>query len=105
VEITEPPADPPLLAGYSADVEIIVDRRQDVPRIPTAAIRAEGGVLVLDPTTGLLVERGIIETGLGNWDQTEVTSGLKPGELVVLSLDREGVEPGAPAKAEEEASP
>jgi len=100
-EITDPPHDPPLLAGYSADVEIIVDRREGVLRVPTAAIRAEGGVLVLDIETGLLEEREI-ETGLSNWDQTEVTSGLEQGELVVLSLDREGVENGAPAKAEEQ---
>jgi HlyD family secretion protein len=104
VEITEPPRDPPLLAGYSADVEIIVDRREDVLRVPTAAIRAEGGVLVFDPGTGLLEDREI-ETGLGNWDQTEVTSGLDAGELVVLSLDREGVEAGAPARAEDDTSP
>jgi len=104
VEITEPPRDPPLLAGYSADVEVIVDRRDDVLRVPTAAVRAEGGVLVLDPAAEVLEAREI-QTGLSNWDQTEVTSGLKEGELVVLSLDREGVEAGAPAKAEEPAAP
>jgi len=104
VEITEPPRDPPLLAGYSADVEVIVDRRDDVLRVPTAAVRAEGGVLVLDPAAEVLEAREI-QTGLSNWDQTEVTSGLKEGELVVLSLDREGVEAGVPAKAEEPAAP
>ncbi len=99
VEILDPPADAPLLAGYSADVEVIVERREDVLRVPTAAVRAEGGVLVLDPSTGLLAERAI-EKGLSNWDQTEVRSGLEQGERVVLSLDRDGVEDGALATAE-----
>jgi HlyD family secretion protein len=100
VEITAPPDDAPLLAGYSADVEIITDRREDVLRVPTEAVRAEGGILVLDADAGLLEERSI-ETGLNNWDQTEVTSGLEPGELVVLSLDRDGVEAGALARVED----
>jgi HlyD family secretion protein len=91
--------DAPLLAGYSADVEVIVERREDVLRVPTAAVRAEGGVLVLDRATGLLAERAI-EKGLSNWDQTEVRSGLEQGERVVLSLDRDGVEDGALATAE-----
>ena len=94
VEIEEGPKDAPLLAGYSADVEIIVERRDKALRVPTAAVHAEGGVLVLDPETGILQERKVV-TGLANWEQTEVTSGLEAGEQVVLSLDEEGVEDGA----------
>jgi len=96
VEIGERPADAPLLAGYSADVEIIVDRRDDVLRVPTACVRSEGEVLALNQASGLLEARKI-EIGLSNWEQTEVTSGLAAGEQVVLSLDRDGVEDGAPA--------
>jgi len=101
VVIAEHPEDAPLLAGYSADVEIIVERREDVLRVPTAAVRSNGGVLILNPDTGLLEAREI-ETGLSNWEQTEVTSGLSAGELVVLSLDRDGVEDGALAAAAKE---
>jgi len=100
VEIEEGPGDAPLLAGYSADVEIVVERRDQVLRVPTAAVRAGGGVLVLDRTTGLLQAREI-ETGLSNWEQTQVTSGLAAGEQVVLSLDQDGVEDGAPAIVED----
>jgi HlyD family secretion protein len=100
VDILQPPTDAPLLAGYSADVEIIVNRHRDVLRIPTAAVRAEGGVLVLNQTTGRLAARDI-KQGLGNWEETEVTSGLQQGELVVLSLDRKGVKDGAPARVED----
>jgi HlyD family secretion protein len=71
-------------------------------RIPTAAVRSEGGVLVLDPDTGLLRAQEI-ETGLANWDQTEVSSGLAEGDLVVLSLDRAGVAAGAAARVETDA--
>ncbi len=84
--------------GYSADVEIILARRAAVLRIPTEALMEDGRVLVLD--RGRLAERRVV-TGLSNWDWTEIREGLKIGEQVVLSLDREGVRPGALAVAEE----
>ncbi len=109
VVLAELPADRPLLAGYSADVEIVVDRREDALHLATAAIRPgeAASVLLLEPasqgTAGSLVEREI-ETGLANWDRTEVLSGLAEGDQVVLSLDRDGVEAGALAVADEDRS-
>jgi HlyD family secretion protein len=100
VVIAEQPKDAPLLAGYSADVEVLVERREGVLRIPTAAVRPGGGVLVLDSATGTLREQAI-ETGVHNWEQTQVTSGLAEGALVVLSLDRAGVVAGAAAVADD----
>lgn len=97
-------ADQVLLAGYSADVEIIIDRRLDVLRVPTAAVRP--AVRPDEPATLLVLENGrlverAIETGLTNWEQTEVISGLRAGEQVVLSLGSDGVEAGAAAVADE----
>jgi HlyD family secretion protein len=100
VEIAEPPEDAPLLAGYSADVEILVERRKAVLRVPTAAVRPDDTLLVLNESGGELEAREI-NTGLSNWEQTEVTQGLEAGELVVLSLGVEGVEEGALATREE----
>lgn len=91
------------LAGYSADVEIVIERREAVLRVPTAALKPDGTLLVLDPATGRLQTRKV-ETGLANWEQTQITGGLKPGERVVLSLDQEGVQDGARA-VQEDATP
>lgn len=85
-----------LLPGTSTDVVVILDTREDVLRIPTAALLLGDRVLVLEE--GRLVERRV-EVGLGNWDFTEVTSGLKAGVRVVTSLDREEVRVGARAVA------
>ena len=68
--------------------------------VPTAALKPDGTLLVLDPATGRLGARKV-ETGLANWEQTQITGGLKPGELVVLSLDQEGVEDGVRAVQED----
>jgi HlyD family secretion protein len=88
-----------LLPGYSADVEIILENRENVLRIPSQAILDGKRVLVLDPATGLLKARDIGK-GVANWEFTEVRSGLEAGELVVTSVDREGVADGAAAVRE-----
>jgi HlyD family secretion protein len=85
-----------LLPGTSADVEVILDVKDDALRVPTAALLEGGRVLVLD--NGVLREREI-EIGLRNWDFTEVISGLAKGGLVVTSLDRAEVEAGVEAEA------
>jgi len=86
-----------LLPGYSADVEVILAERANVVRIPTQSILDGNRVLILDG--GVLEERAV-ETGVSNWEHTEILSGLEPGTTVVVSIDREGVEPGARAVAE-----
>lgn len=86
-----------MLVGYSADVEIVLDTRPDVLRIPTAALREGRRVLV--EQNGVLVERSL-RTGLSNWEQTEVVEGLQAGERIVTSLERTGVAPGARVSVE-----
>jgi len=96
-----------MLPGYSADVEIILDSQRDVLRIPSEAIlrdgvanneQAEQAVLVIHDD-GLL-ERRTITSGISNWQFTEITSGLKADEQIVLSVDRDGVVEGAYVSSE-----
>lgn len=86
-----------LLPGTSADAEVVLSRREDVPRIPTQALLEGGKVLVVDE--GRLAER-VVAIGLKNWDVTEVVSGLTTGDLVVVSLDRPEVTAGARVRVE-----
>ncbi|PIY06325.1 MAG: efflux RND transporter periplasmic adaptor subunit, partial [Gallionellales bacterium CG_4_10_14_3_um_filter_54_96] len=93
VDFIEPPTTENLLAGYSADVEIVHTTHQNVLRIPTQTLLEGRRVLVYKPD-GLLVER-TVTTGLANWEQTEITAGLVEGDQIVLSLDQTGVTAGA----------
>ena len=93
-----PEAPGKLLVGYSADIEVILDVRDDVVRVPTSAL-LEGGRVLVAGAEGKLEERKI-KTGLANWEYTEVTDGLKAGEKVVTSLERVGVKGGAPYTVE-----
>ena len=88
-----------LLVGYSADVEIIYDVRNQVLRIPTQTL-LEGSRVLLFGSNGVLEERKAT-TGLSNWEFVEVVSGLEEGDRVVFSLDREGVKAGARVVPEE----
>jgi HlyD family secretion protein len=92
-----------LLVGYSADVEIVVQVREAVLRIPTAALIPGSRVLVLR-ADGVLEERKV-GTGLSNWEFTEVASGLAAGDRVVTSLERAGAKAGARAREENAAAP
>jgi HlyD family secretion protein len=98
VEFDQPGEARHLLVGYSADIEIVVTGHDNVVRIPTPALMPGNRVLVL-AASGLLEERKI-ETGLANWEFTEVKAGLARGDRVVTSLEREGVKAGVRAVAE-----
>jgi len=86
------PPEAALLVGYSADVEAIIERRDNVLRVPTQAIQQDGTVLVLGKDDTL--ETRHLKTGLANWAFTEVVSGLGAGDRVLLSFDQENVKAG-----------
>lgn len=97
VEFTDPVAKDALLPGYSADIEVILDARPDALRVPTEALIDGQAVLVV--ADGVLARREVA-VGLANWTWTEITDGVEPGQPVVVSLDRPGVEAGRAAVAE-----
>ncbi|OBS08558.1 efflux RND transporter periplasmic adaptor subunit [Acidihalobacter prosperus] len=89
-----------LLAGYSADVEIILQSRENVLRVPTEAVVNGDQVYLYDAATHTL-HLTRFEPGIANWAWTQVRAGLKAGEQVVTNVDRKGVEDGAHARTED----
>ena len=83
-----------LLPGYTADVDVILEQRDKVLRVPTETVLEGSRVLVYRDSDGTLESRHF-EKGISNWRYTEVLSGLDEGERIVISVDREGVEAGA----------
>ena len=79
-----------LRAGYSANADVIIDRREDVLAIPERLIEVRGDtsyvkVLQPDETT----EERAIETGLSDAVTIEVIEGLEEGEKLVEPPPRE----------------
>jgi HlyD family secretion protein len=92
VELADNPFASTLRPGTTADVEVILQVKERVLRIPTGALYDGNKVLVVDG--GLLAEREL-ELGLKNWNYTEVLSGLEQGESLVTTLDRPEIKAGA----------
>jgi HlyD family secretion protein len=92
-----------LLVGYSADVEVILDARDNVVRIPTSAL-LEGNRVWLVGEDSRLTERRV-RTGLSNWEYTEIVEGLAAGDRIVTSLERAGLQPGTRVTVEQRTAP
>lgn len=90
-----------LLAGYSADVEIILDRRSDTLSVPTEAVINGKKVFVYSPEEKTIHEVAV-SIGLTNWATTEIVAGLKEGQSVVVNVDKPGLVDGAAVKVSEE---
>jgi len=82
-----------LLVGYSADVEVVLESHEEVLRVPTSTLLEGNKVLIYQSGTQNLEERSI-KVGITNWEFTEVLDGLKQGDRIVSSLEREGVKAG-----------
>ncbi len=95
VELADPREIVGVLPGTSADVEVILDSREDTLRIPASAVAEGAKVLVL--ADGALVEREI-EVGLRNWRFAEVQGGLEVGEAVVIVRNSPDIKAGARAE-------
>ena len=87
-----------LLPGYSADVTIIIDTSRETLGLPTQAIMRGDKVYVIGDDN--VIENRQLETGLSNWEFTEVLSGLELDDRIVLSVDRTGVKDGAKVEIE-----
>jgi HlyD family secretion protein len=76
---------PTLKEGLSVSITIIIEERNNVILVPTRAITRQGStssvqVRMSDNTT----ERRIVTTGLSDWQNKEITSGLTDGEKLIL---------------------
>jgi len=73
-----------LKPGMSAQVEILIDRRDDVLQVPISAVHVEKGfqVVYVDAAGGIETRR--VTVGLSNQQHAEILEGLEAGERVYL---------------------
>jgi HlyD family secretion protein len=79
------PEDFQLREGLTVTVSIILDERDDVLLVPNGAVSTQGGqtyvqVMSVDGT----IEQRSVTTGITNYVNTEVISGLSEGEQVIV---------------------
>ncbi len=100
-ELPDDAAKPRPKPGMTADVEVVLARRDKVLRVPTLAVIEGRRVFALEK--GRAVSRAVT-VGLRSWEWSEVLSGLRPGERVITSLDRPGLKEGVRVNAREAAA-
>ena len=87
-----PREDVALRAGMSANASIVVDEIDDVLVVPNWAVRLDretGEALVKVERADGTIEEVTVETGLRNELFSEVISGLRAGDTVVVTNERE----------------
>jgi HlyD family secretion protein len=83
------------LAGMSADVILVVEEKDDVVYVPTEALIREEYLYVIED--GRAVRRDVTP-GIGNWNATEITSGVEEGEQIITSISLTDLQDGVPVK-------
>ena len=76
--------DPRLRDGQTALAEVMADIRENVLRVPTVAVRRDGGNTVVDVPVPEGREPRQFEPGLAGDEYTEVVSGLPEGQELLL---------------------
>ncbi|GAB4409234.1 MAG: efflux RND transporter periplasmic adaptor subunit [Thermodesulfovibrionales bacterium] len=80
--------------GMSADIEIIVESIENVLIVPSQAVIERDGkryVYIIKDSKAQLVN---VETGRFNWNFTEIRSGIKEGEEIIVNTDVSGLKNG-----------
>ena len=85
------PKDERLVVGMSVDIDIEVERKTQVLALSSHLIAGRG----LKRTVWVIEEgraqKREIELGLAGWSVSEVLGGVKEGDLIITSLDAEGL--------------
>lgn len=83
-----------LIPGMYAEATITLERRADALAVPVEAINRDGDETSVDVVTPAnRIEKRDVTLGIQMVNDTEVVSGLKEGDLVVVS-DRSALKPG-----------
>lgn len=87
---------PHFLAGYSADIEVILAKKEQVLVLPSDLIINQNYVLVVNQDN--LIEKKFITIGLSNWQHSEILNGLSANDKVISTVGLEGVKEGVNVK-------
>jgi macrolide-specific efflux system membrane fusion protein len=73
-----------LRQGLSVTVNILVAKKENVLLVPNNAITGQGNQTYVQVSKDGITEKRSIQTGISDWQYTEVVGGLSEGEQVVV---------------------
>jgi multidrug efflux pump subunit AcrA (membrane-fusion protein) len=74
-----------ILPNMSVSANIITDTKTDVLAVTSSAVKTQDGVSTVDIIKNGRTQTVTVETGISSETQTEITSGLSEGDIVVTS--------------------
>jgi HlyD family secretion protein len=84
--------------GMSANVDVQVAEKLNVLSLPTNVIIGRGTKRSVYVIAGGIAHARSIQTGLSSWERTEIVSGLGEGDVVVGTLNVQGLADGVPVR-------
>jgi hypothetical protein len=78
------PEDFQLRGGLTVTVNILVAEKENVLLVPNNAITRQGDQTYVQVSIGGITEKRSIQTGISDWQYTEVVGGLSEGEQVIV---------------------
>ncbi len=91
-EISTP--EPDMRIGMTFEAEVVVNKKESVKYLPSQVIVGKYGEKYVYVIKGDTIEKKAIETGLSNWEKTEILSGVTELEKVVVPLNSEELKDG-----------
>jgi len=91
----ELPIDARLRVGMSADADVIAATRSDVIFVPPIAVVGRGTDRAVYVVAEGKAQRRVVRVGVATWESVEVLDGLRPGEVVILNTNVEGLRDGS----------
>ncbi len=73
-----------LAEGMTVTVSIITAAKNSVLMVPTQAVISQGGGTLVQVLNNGATEERPVQTGISNWQYTEIASGLSEGEQVIV---------------------
>jgi multidrug efflux pump subunit AcrA (membrane-fusion protein) len=92
------PADSRLRVGMSADTDVVAATRSDVIYVPPIAVVGRGTDRAVYTVVAGLAHRQRVRVGVATWESVEVVDGLRPGDVVILNANVEGLRDGSPLR-------
>jgi HlyD family secretion protein len=87
--------------GASADVEIIVEKKENANILPTTALTGVGSDRSVFVVNGSKLEKRSIKVGTGNYERVEILSGINAEDQVAQPLEGVELTEGMKVKAQE----
>ncbi len=91
----ELPTDARLRVGMSADADVIAATRNDVIFVPPIAVMGRGTDRAVYVVAEGKAQRRAVRVGVSTWESVEVVDGLRPGEVVILNTNVDGLHDGS----------